>query len=203
MTHPPLAQLALYAGRDLSLIERLRASWHLRGCPQCRRQVAGFEASREALRRDHESLPAGLNWDSLAREMTGNIRVGLAAGECVSEVRATPQPAFLWRPAAAVLALGVVISSAWWLNVPAEQKHNLTRSLEQIFNRGAHPASENGIFFAADRSGIQVQENGAAFTLMHPNATPAVISVSTQGTVGASFVDADTGQVTVNNVYGQ
>ena len=32
-------------------------------------------------------IPKDLNWNRLAQEMTGNIRVGLAAGEAIAAVR--------------------------------------------------------------------------------------------------------------------
>ena len=81
--HPNEIQLSLYAGGDLSLLERIRTSLHVRGCERCRAEVAALESRREELRRAADEMPADLNWERLAAEMTGNIRVGLAAGECV------------------------------------------------------------------------------------------------------------------------
>jgi hypothetical protein len=40
-------------------------------------------------------------------------------------------------------------------------------------------------------------------TMTHPDAAPSVVSVSLQGSVRARYVDSDTGQVTVTNVYAQ
>ena len=56
-------------------------------------------------------LPADLNWNRLAQEMTGNIRVGLAAGECIAgfEKGIRPgRPRFFWHTAG-----GVRLAQPW------------------------------------------------------------------------------------------
>ena len=49
--------------------------------------------------------------------------------------------------------------------------------------------------------GIEMQENGSALILMHTRGQQQPIIVSTPGSLRARFVDQDTGQVTINNVY--
>ena len=81
MTHPDQTILALYAGQDLGWFRRRRTERHLARCRECRDEVQAF-----ALARDHlvalNELPA-ISWNRLAIEMKANIRLGLAAGECV------------------------------------------------------------------------------------------------------------------------
>jgi hypothetical protein len=40
-------------------------------------------------------------------------------------------------------------------------------------------------------------------TLLHPGATDVTVSVNGAGSVGARYVDDETGQVTIASVYGQ
>lgn len=56
------------------------------------------------------------------------------------------------------------------------------------------------VVLEASSSSIQVRENGRAMSLI-PHSDGATVSVSMHGSAGVSFVDADTGQVTINKVY--
>lgn len=206
--HPEESRLALYAGRDLGFLERFRVQRHVAQCDRCRASVEGYERGKTVLRASMDEMPEGLNWDRLAAEMTGNIRVGLAAGECIAAV-APKQRQFGWKPAAAFVALTAVVVCGWWLNFPVQQRENLAHGLQRIWNHDTRmPANvDGGVFLEVNRAGIQFRENGAAMTLMHPatagDAVPVVVSVSTQGSMRASYIDADTGQVTINNVIAQ
>ena len=203
MRHPAGTQLALYAGGDLGLLEKARLGDHLRGCAACRQSVEAFAVAKSRLRAEATELPEGLNWDRLAAEMTGNIRVGLAAGECVASSTSKPQR-LTWKPALAVLGLTVVVLSGWWLNFPAEQRDTVARGLQRIWKREQRVAPmDNSVYLEANRAGIQLRENGATLTLMQQDATPTMVSVSTQGSMRARYVDSDTGQVTITNVYAQ
>ena len=46
-----------------------------------------YRHSRQRLKQAAAEMPEGADWDRLAAEMTANIRVGLAAGECVAPRR--------------------------------------------------------------------------------------------------------------------
>jgi hypothetical protein len=203
MRHPAETQLALYAGGDLGFLDRVRLGHHVRSCGGCRKSVEAFAAAKSRLRAEAAELPDGLNWDRLSAEMTGNIRVGLAAGECVAAV--TPKPQRLtWKPALAVLGLTAIVLSGWWLNFPAEQRDTVARGLQRIWKREQRIAPpDNSVYLEANRAGIQLRENGATLTLMHSDAAPSMVSVSTQGSMRARYVDSDTGQVTITNVYAQ
>ena len=202
MKHPVESDLALYAGGDLGFFQRLRVSRHLRNCSGCRRSADAFTQSRASLRAHCAELPSGLEWDRLAAEMTANIRVGLAAGECVA-APPVPRRQLSWRPALAVAGFTVLVMSGWWLNVPGEQRESLSRGLERIWKRDARIPPDSSVYLEANRAGIQFRENGSALTLMHPSGGPAVISVSMQGSMRARYIDSDTGQVTITNVYAQ
>ena len=206
--HPESARLALYAGDDLGFFDRLRIKRHLHSCTECQSSVEAYLRSRTVLRDGCGEIPEGLDWERIAAEMTGNIRVGLAAGECVASA-AGRQHRLTWKPALAILGLTVIVMSGWWLNFPLEQRQNLARGVQRIWQHdGRAPvASDAGVYLEVNRAGIQFRENGSAMTLMHPStladATPVVISVSTQGSMRASYTDSDTGQVTINNVFAQ
>ena len=43
--------------------------------------------------------------------------------------------------------------------------------------------------------------NGRALSLMHPRSDSATVSVNMQDSAGVRYVDADTGQATINTVY--
>src|ERR1022692_4917573 len=81
MTHPNQSILALYAGQDLGWFTRRRTERHLARCRECRDEVQVFASARDNLIALNE-LPA-ISWNRLAAEMKANIRLGLAAGECV------------------------------------------------------------------------------------------------------------------------
>src|ERR1035438_9855471 len=81
MRHPDQTILALYAGQDLGWFRRRRTEGHLARCRQCRGEVQAFASARDHLVALNE-LPA-ISWNRLAIEMKANIRLGLAAGECV------------------------------------------------------------------------------------------------------------------------
>lgn len=88
--HWPEAQLALFARGDLRMWRRARVKRHIAVCEQCASVANEFAQMREALAEAALALPPELNgaaWASLASEMTANIRLGIAAGECVADRR--------------------------------------------------------------------------------------------------------------------
>lgn len=81
--------------------------------------------------------------------------------------------------------LTVVLAGAWWLNPPRHQEI----------------ARKTPVEIRTSPGGIEVKENGSALMLLHTRGQQTPIIVSTPGQLRARFVDADTGQVTINNVY--
>jgi ferric-dicitrate binding protein FerR (iron transport regulator) len=186
MKHPPEFQLALFAGGDLDLLERWRVQRHVSQCDYCRRELDSFRSGSETLRTEAVELPSGLEWDSLAAEMTANIHLGLEAGECVSAPATKPRRV-TWPAAAVMAGMACMLVAAWWLNpAPRRQPHTMRAGRIEI---------------SSTASGIQLNENGNILTLLHTRGQQKPIIVSSPGTLRARFVDNETGQVTINNVF--
>ncbi len=205
MTHPAQPDLALFAGGDLSRWQRFRIGRHVSSCAGCREAVEGFRRDRAAMRELAGGLPPGLNWERLASEMAGNIRVGLAAGECVGPVKSNGIHAGIgWKPAIAFGCAAMLMVTGWWLNMPSSSTQRLGTALRAVWNRDLRlTGPDTSVSLAAVREGVELKQNGAALTLMHPGAMPALVTASTRGEVRARYVDDDTGQVTITNVYAQ
>ena len=186
--HPNEIHLSLYAGGDVSLLERCRTGLHVQACEQCRAKIESLRCASTELRLAANELPENLNWDRLAAEMTGNIRVGLAAGECV--IPAAGKTGRLdWRAAAVLASATLLIMTAWWLNIP-RSKHST--------------ANADGVRLEATSSGIELKQNGGSLVLLNQNAASgSTVFVSTPGSLRARYVNSKTGQMTINNVYAQ
>jgi hypothetical protein len=189
--HPTESALALYAGRDLGFGLKLRIGAHMRGCGHCRRRVEQYREVRGWLGGQDEEMPAGVDFDVLAAEVKANIRLGLAAGECVA---AEPEPrlaASRLRPAF-VLPVLVVVIAGWIL-----------QSLQPPLRpRATARASEAGVVLEASSFGIGLEKDGRGLTLLHPHAGTVVSSVRGDA-LRVRYVDSDTGQVTISHVYAQ
>jgi hypothetical protein len=213
MRHPPDVQIALFAGGDLGRWERWSVARHVARCARCKREVQALRDAGTELRQlaaQMPELPNGLNWNRLAQEMTGNIRVGLAAGEAIAlfDKPAPAKPRLGWNAALVVLGATVIFGVAFWSSLPNEQADHLWTSLKRIraervgtvIHSGAATAAPEEVVLEASSSAIQVKENGRAMSLL-PHSNGATVSVSMQGSAGVRYVDADTGQVTTNKVY--
>lgn len=184
--HPGEASLALYSTGDLNLADRLRVGWHVRSCARCSHQTEVFSAMTADLRAQTQDVPRGLQWDRLAAEMTANIHLGLEAGECIGPARSSRPERIGWRAVAVMAGMTAVLLGAWFLNPPRESNKIAMRSPIEI---------------RTAPGGIEVKENGTALMLLHTRGQQQPIIVSTPGSLRARFVDQDTGQVTINNVY--
>ena len=214
MKHPAETQLALFSGSDLNRWERWRIGRHIAGCSACAEEVQALRALSGDLRGAAKELPAqfpkDLNWSHLAEEMTGNIRVGLAAGEAIAGFDRPAAPKRLrlgWHAALVMTGASLIFAVAFWSSLPPQQAGHLLASLKRIraerignLVRGAALAPDE-VVLEASSSGIELKENGGAMSLTHPHADGGTVSVSLQGEAGVRFVDADTGQVTTNKVY--
>ncbi len=207
MRHPNEVQLALLAGGDLGFWQRWRVGRHTAKCSHCASEVAALRSVREQVPLAAPDLPKDLNWNRLAEEMTGNIRVGLAAGEAIARFdRPLPgRPVRAgWNLAAVLACATVIFVTAFWTSLPREQSQHLTAALQKIFSgqSGRHAAiSQDDVILEASSSAIQVKENGRTMTLMHPRSDGVTVSINMRGSAGVRYVDADTGQVTTNKVY--
>ena len=231
MKHTSESVLALYAAGDLALWRRATVALHGSHCERCRMHVDAYRADRERRLEIADRLPEDLDWESLSQEMAANIRVGLAAGECVADVprsRGLRVPGltgsvlsgswlrtwmaeFNWRPAGVVAGVMLVLAGAWWLNMPAADNVSLGKSLRAIarggqdrlpqFVRGARAMDDRSPVVEVTSSGVQVRENGGALGVGQGTLRPVAVSVSVQGSASAHYVDNDTGQVTITSVY--
>ena len=217
MKHPVPAQLALFSGGDLSRWDRLRVARHIARCAGCRHELELLSDAAGQFRKlaqEALDLPTGLNWNRLAEEMTGNIRVGLAAGEAIASfdppLRRRPHLGWPRFANATLVIVGamVIFGVAFWTSLPPQQAEHLLTSLNRIRTEriGTLVRSAGGsvapddVVLEASSSSIQVRENGRALSLIS-HSDGATVSVSMHGSAGVRFVDADTGQVTTNKVY--
>jgi len=188
MKHPNQATLALHAGGDLGFFAGWRTARHVARCETCRDEIAAFEGVREMLPELSE-IPE-IQWNRLAAEMKANIRLGLAAGECVRTSERAPRAARLFTGARAAVALASIVVMV----------------ATGILLQNTTPArADQRTVVQSTEDGIQVGTGDQAFRLMNTgvNANDVTLSVGAQGSMGARYVDPKTGYVTINNVYAE
>lgn len=220
--HIPEADLALFISGDLGMWTCLRVKLHGSHCEACRERLEAYRSSRQRLKQAAAEMPEGEDWDRLAAEMTANIRVGLAAGECVAPRRGRADGkstgGYLsrvhgWRAAAAwggiTCGAAALLTAAFLLNLPASDGVSLARSLHALV-RGDRSgaaraiASENrGPVVEASSNGVELRENGVVVSIPQASTPPVAITVSAPGSASARYVDDDTGQMTISSVYVQ
>jgi hypothetical protein len=212
MRHVKDTDLALYASGDLRLLQRLSVRLHLAKCESCRDLADEFRADARLLHDAAGELPEGVNWARLSAEMSANIRVGLEAGECVAP-RAQSKHARVpililpaWRSLAlassVALVLAAVLGTGWWLNMPAEETQALGRVLRSAWH-GRNLPVDRGPVIEASSDGIELRKDGGSLGVSQDKAKLMTVSVSTQGSASARYVDQDTGQVYITSVYDQ
>ncbi len=207
--HVEETDLALYASGDLRLWHRAAVRLHVGRCELCRERVEEFRADGRILRDAAAGLPEGLDWARLSTEMAANIRVGLAAGECVAPRGARTRKAIpdLWRPVAlasiVTAVLAVVLVGGWWLNMPSEDTRVLSHAMRSIWHGRTAVPEERGAVIEASSEGIELRKDGGSLGVSQDAAQLVTVSVSTQGSASAHYVDQDTGQVTITSVYAQ
>lgn len=207
MNHPNNGTLALLAGGDLGFWPALSVRWHLHGCERCKSELLAFRRTYHLVTGAAKDLPPGIDWNRLSDEMTGNIRVGLAAGECVGGFSERPRRFHLgrrlrWNGAMAAALLTGIFVVGFWLNLPATQADHLLTSLGRIVGHSTHAAvSEPSEMLLASQQGIEVKGNGTSLSYVPPESGNVVVSVSTQGSAAVRATDDDTGQTTITEVY--
>lgn len=199
--HPRLETLALYSTGDLPWRIRWQTGSHVKRCGDCEQQVFLFRSATAELRHEAEtetltSFEAIADWTRLEREMLGNVGVGVAAARCIDKVGRSRTLLSKGSFAAALMALFV---AGWATHIPREQTAHLTASLRHVL--GLDRPQITGTIVRTTPDGIAVRAQGATLTMMHPRS--AVVSVSGASAVEARYVDEETGQVTITNVYGQ
>jgi hypothetical protein len=202
--HPEIHQLALYSRKDLPWHKQWSIRRHLAGCPECRGELSEVRSSMSVLRRQAasttlSSFEAIADWSALEREMLANIKVGLDAARCIGPARRVSMPKI--RLALGACALLTFAAVGWWMNNHRDDTDRLAASLRRMV--GMTPSPEPGSVVETSLVGISVRAQGATLTLLNPAATVVTVSLSGSSAVAASYVDDETGQVTITNVYGQ
>jgi hypothetical protein len=185
MKHPSREILALHAGGDLGWMARWKTAHHLANCANCAAEVDAFAQFRDTLP-ELNQIPE-VSWNRIAAEMRANIRLGLAAGECVRSSNPLLHDSPLFTGARATLALASVLAllvTGLMLERPAPM---MARANEPIVQ--------------ATVNGIQRRSGDQAFGLMHSGALRVTYTVGAQGTLGARYTDPETGNVTMTKVY--
>jgi hypothetical protein len=183
MKHPSQEILALHAGGDLGWLERWKTQRHLSGCGPCRDEVSAFSEVREVLP-ELNQMPE-VPWNRIAAEMRANIRLGLAAGECVRVTDSPLRDSPLFHGARAMVAFASVCALLAVCLV-------LERPLPVRTSESVVQATDNG---------IQRRSGDRAFGLTHSGAQNVTYTVGAQGTLGARYVDPETGAMTMTKVY--
>jgi hypothetical protein len=151
--------------------------------------------------------------------MTGNIRVGLAAGECVGPVPSHRPRSLAWHATAAFgVALAIAVAAVW-MNFP--KVHVLSALRSAGFGHGAAVATApvqstalsaatipESVVLEASPASIDLRAHGGTMSILTSrepltdgHASSVAVSVSMQGSAGVQYVDSDTGQVTIGRVY--
>lgn len=208
MRHPIESDLALYSTGDLPLWRGTVVRLHVSRCAACQDRVAAYRTDRQSVRELAMDLPAGMNWDRLAAEMSANVRVGLEAGECVAPRVRKPTLAAGWRVAMVAAGVTALLVSAWWLNMPRAESVALGRVVMKIaqarpWQGGILALDDSGPLVEVSAAGIQVQQNGGTLGMSQGKERPVTVTLSVQGSARARYIDADTGQVTITGVYAQ
>ncbi len=188
MKHPSQEILALHAGGDLGWLAGWKTARHVAVCERCAEDVAAFRDLREELPELGE-IP-DLPWNRIAADMRANIRLGLAAGECVRGVAGpAPEPIPLFRGARVTLALASVLAlivTGLVLQSPGPAPA-VARSLDPVVQLTSQ--------------GIQRRSGDQGFALMHGSAQSVTYTVNVKGSLGARYMDPETDQVTMTKVY--
>ena len=177
----------------------------------CRGEVKAYRDNLAAIHRTGGAeIPGQVNWQRLSQEMTGNIRVGLAAGECIAGFEKTirPRSSRLAFHSAMVIAAVMVLSvSSLWLRLSQDERNQLFSNLgrirwERMFRPlRPSPLGQDAVVLEAGPTEIEVKANGRALSLTHPRSDGGTVSINMQDSAGVRYVDADSGQVTTNRVY--
>jgi hypothetical protein len=200
-SHPALEILSLYASGDLPFFPRLRTGVHVKECAACEQQVLSIRSAKAELRREAGAqiltgFEAIADWHALESDMLGNIRVGVAAARCIEKVGRTRKWTSRFAWAAGMTAL---FAAGWLTRVPPGDNQKIFAAFRRAV--GLDQPQFYGTVVRSTPEGIAVRTQGATLTILHPQS--AVISMSSPSSVTARYVDDDSGQVTITNVYGQ
>ena len=176
--HPRETDLALFAGGELGPLARWRIEGHLNTCDHCRQAVSEFFDLRSRVM-DLGELPA-VDWSGMAARIERGVEMARLKAE------SQPRPAPAWRPAwAAAMALLVLVTAGIYMS--------------------RFRAEAAGAVLDASAGGVEVRL-GDDQVLTMVNAAQQETQVQWRvgaDAVSARYLDKETGNVTVTNVYSQ
>ena len=200
--HPSAEALALFSAADLPWLERLNIRRHIAGCDHCDRQLALFRASNVELKRQARTetltgFEAIADWSRLEREMEGNIIVGLDAARCIDK---SPNSRGIFLKLGLASGMAALFAVGWVTHVPSEQSSRMYSAVVGAFS-GNRQHENQGPILRSQPGGIVVGSPEGSLTILHPAG--AMVSLSGTSAVEARYIDDETGQVTITDVYGQ
>lgn len=213
--HPSDTLVALYATGDLDWRDRVTAAWHVRTCERCANLAQSFREDVAFRKLGADAMPLPANWDALAEEMSANIRLGLSASECIRfvksgdvkpRVNAKPigaeRPNWFWKPAAGIAAAMAMVVTVWFSTMPPEQ----TRVFTRVWNAAVHGQTGSpeamGMVLESSANGVEMRKGSrTSVKLLVSGRLPEQFSANLDGSMRAQYVDEESGQVTVTNVY--
>ena len=174
LRHPREADLALFAGGELGPVARWRIEGHVNGCDDCRQAVCEFFELRSKVM-DLAEMPQ-LDWAELAAGIHRRVE----------QTRIEPRVRPVWRPAwsAALALLALVAAGAY---------------VSQLRMAGG------GTVLDASAGGVELRVgSGKVLTLMNgaQQGTQGNWRVSADA-VSVRYLDKETGNITVSNVYAE
>ncbi len=195
MKHPSESDLALYATGDLSWARKKLTGRHVSQCGACQSVVVDYSEFRAGLT-EFPKLPAMLQWNRLAAEMSANIRLGIEAGECVSPRGKARTQTRIALPFGGVPAWHRLSIACAVLCAVA----GIAFIVEHPPSLAAPPLT--GTVLEASEAGLQISEGNQTLRLLNTSGTDVSRTVGSRGEVGARYLDPN-GYVTVSQVYGQ
>lgn len=195
MKHPSIETLALFAGGELPFLQKWSTRRHVHGCASCQSEVRAFHEASRAAMHETEMLPEGVHWESLSAEMRANIHLGLEASEAISAYKPPDEsqsmPSLSWHTVALAGVVACVAMFLYW--------NSALRKQEQLAALRA-PAP---IVINASQQGVEISDGARGMGLTNPENSQSgvLVTVSTSGAAATRYVDQDSGQITVNNVY--
>ena len=196
MNHPTDLQLSAFSAGDVSFLQRFGLERHVNGCEACQEQLAGFRAMREELARTE--MPV-LNWDTLASEMRANIHLGLEAGACVRLTSPRGNKIRSVRLAVTFASLLLLVGAGLFMRDYRPLRQVAT---EMATGPSLTPTPEYRIpVLESSTSGIEMRTGSNSFAFLNRKGEAVSQTVSAQGTVQSRDIDAETGSVTIRNVY--
>lgn len=209
--------LALYATGDLDWRERLSAAWHVRTCGRCASLAQSFREDVKFRKKAAEAMPLPANWDALAEEMAANIRLGLAASECIRDIQPRAQtrvekrpigavrPNWFWKPALATAAAMALVVTVWVWTMPPEQSRVFARAWDAVVHgRTVGLGEAPGMVLESSASGVVLRKGTrTSVKFLVAGHQPQQFSANMDGSMQAQYVDEELGQVTVTNAYAE